>query len=55
MNTAAAEIIRTESVTKRFGPMVAVDKVNYLLRENEVEGAASDASSITTAIPVAPA
>jgi len=38
VNTAAAEIIRTDSVTKRFGPMVAVNKVNYLLRENEVAG-----------------
>jgi len=38
VSTAAAEIIRTESVTKRFGPMVAVDKVSYLLRENEVAG-----------------
>src|SRR5512139_3688294 len=35
---ASPEIIRTESVTKRFGPMVAVDKVSYLLRENEVAG-----------------
>src|SRR5450830_593560 len=38
VSTAAAEIIRTESVTKRFGPMVAVDKVSYLLRENEGAG-----------------
>ena len=39
MNTdARAEIIRTESVTKRFGPMVAVDQVSYLLQENEVAG-----------------
>ncbi len=38
VSTAAAEIIKTESVTKRFGPMVAVDKVSYLLRENEVAG-----------------
>jgi branched-chain amino acid transport system ATP-binding protein len=38
VNTAAAEIIRTESVTKRFGLLVAVDKVSYLLRENEVAG-----------------
>lgn len=36
--SAAAEIIRTENVTKRFGPMTAVDGVNYLLRENEVAG-----------------
>ena len=33
-----AEIIRTESVTKRFGGVVAVDRVNYMLRENEVAG-----------------
>lgn len=32
------EIIRTESVTKRFGGVVAVDRVNYVLRENEVAG-----------------
>ena len=32
------EIIRTESVTKRFGGLVAVDHVNYVLRENEVAG-----------------
>jgi branched-chain amino acid transport system ATP-binding protein len=36
--TGRAEIIRTESVTKRFGALVAVDKVDYLLRENEVAG-----------------
>src|SRR5207342_3411850 len=36
--TGRAEIIRTESVTKRFGAQVAVDKVDYLLRENEVAG-----------------
>jgi len=35
---ARPEIIRTESVTKRFGGVVAVDHVNYLLRENEVAG-----------------
>jgi branched-chain amino acid transport system ATP-binding protein len=33
-----AEIIRADNVTKRFGKLVAVDKVNYLLRENEVAG-----------------
>lgn len=33
-----AEIIRTESVTKRFGAQVAVNKVDYLLLENEVAG-----------------
>ena len=36
--STAAEIIRTENVTKRFGPMVAVDKVNYVLHEYEVAG-----------------
>jgi len=33
-----AEIIRTESVTKRFGQLVAVNQVSYLLQENEVAG-----------------
>ena len=33
-----AEIIKAEGVTKRFGALVAVDNVNYLLRENEVAG-----------------
>ena len=32
------EIIRTENVTKRFGEMVAVDRVNYSLHENEIAG-----------------
>jgi branched-chain amino acid transport system ATP-binding protein len=32
------EIIRTDRVTKRFGAMVAVDQVSYLLQENEVAG-----------------
>ncbi|MFB3817658.1 MAG: ABC transporter ATP-binding protein [Candidatus Methylomirabilales bacterium] len=32
------ELIRAENVTKRFGELVAVDRVNYLLRENEVAG-----------------
>ena len=35
---AGAEIIKTENVTKRFGELIAVDRVNYLLRENEVAG-----------------
>ena len=35
---AGAEIIRTENVTKRFGELVAVDRVSYILRENEVAG-----------------
>jgi branched-chain amino acid transport system ATP-binding protein len=35
---AGAEIIKTENVTKRFGELVAVDHVNYGLRENEVAG-----------------
>lgn len=33
-----AEIIRTENVTKRFGELTAVDRVNYRLHENEVAG-----------------
>src|SRR4030042_1383185 len=33
-----SEIIKTENVTKRFGELVAVDRVNYVLRENEVAG-----------------
>lgn len=33
-----AEIIKAERVTKRFGELVAVDKVDYLLHENEVAG-----------------
>jgi len=32
------EIIKTAGVTKRFGELVAVNKVDYLLRENEVAG-----------------
>jgi len=35
---ARAEIIRADGVTKRFGKLVAVDNVSYLLRENEVAG-----------------
>ena len=35
---SAPEIIKTENVTKRFGELVAVDHVNYVLRENEVAG-----------------
>lgn len=35
---AGIEIIKTEDVTKRFGELVAVDRVNYVLRENEVAG-----------------
>ncbi len=35
---AGVEIIRTKNVTKRFGELVAVDRVNYVLRENEVAG-----------------
>ena len=33
-----AEIIKAEGVTKRFGELIAVDRVNYLLHENEVAG-----------------
>jgi branched-chain amino acid transport system ATP-binding protein len=32
------EIIKAENVTKRFGKLLAVNNVNYLLRENEVAG-----------------
>jgi branched-chain amino acid transport system ATP-binding protein len=32
------EIIRTENVTKRFGDLIAVNRVNYVLSENEVAG-----------------
>ena len=35
---SSTEIIKTENVTKRFGELVAVDRVNYVLRENEVAG-----------------
>lgn len=34
----AAEIIRAEGVTKRFGGLTAVDRVDYVLRENEIAG-----------------
>lgn len=33
-----AEIIRAQGVTKRFGALVAVDRVDYSLREHEVAG-----------------
>ncbi len=36
--SSGAEIIKTENVTKRFGGLVAVDRVNYRLHENEVAG-----------------
>ena len=32
------EIIKAEGVTKRFGELIAVDRVDYLLHENEVAG-----------------
>lgn len=35
---AGAELLRTVNLTKRFGELVAVDHVNYVLRENEVAG-----------------
>jgi len=35
---AGREIIRTENITKRFGELTAVDRVNYRLQENEVAG-----------------
>jgi len=34
----SAEVIRAVGVTKRFGALVAVDRVNYSLHENEVAG-----------------
>ena len=37
-NSANAEIIRAENVTKRFGEMTAVDRVSYTLMENDVAG-----------------
>ena len=33
-----AEILKAQGVTKRFGALVAVDRVDYSLRENEVAG-----------------
>jgi branched-chain amino acid transport system ATP-binding protein len=33
-----AEIIKAVGVTKRFGELIAVDRVDYLLHENEVAG-----------------
>ena len=35
---APAPILKTERVTKRFGELTAVDRVDYVLRENEVAG-----------------
>lgn len=35
---AGIAIIKAENVTKRFGELVAVDRVTYALRENEVAG-----------------
>jgi len=35
---AGTEIIKAENVTKRFGELTAVNRVNYSLRENEVAG-----------------
>jgi branched-chain amino acid transport system ATP-binding protein len=35
---AGAVIIRAEGVTKRFGGLVAVNQVSYLLQENEIAG-----------------
>jgi branched-chain amino acid transport system ATP-binding protein len=32
------EIIRAEGITKRFGALVAVDNIDFALRENEVAG-----------------
>ncbi|MDP2239131.1 MAG: ABC transporter ATP-binding protein [Burkholderiales bacterium] len=36
--TLGAEIIKATGVTKRFGALVAVDRVDYSLREHEVAG-----------------
>ena len=36
--SAGAEIIKTEHITKRFGELIAVDRVNYVLCEKEVAG-----------------
>ena len=33
-----AEVIQARGVTKRFGALVAVDRVDYSLREHEVAG-----------------
>ncbi len=35
---SSPEIIKAQGVTKRFGAMVAVDRVDYSLREHEVAG-----------------
>jgi branched-chain amino acid transport system ATP-binding protein len=35
---ARAEIIRAEGVTKRFGALLAVNDVSYVLHENEIAG-----------------
>ena len=36
--STGADIISADNVTKRFGGLVAVDRVDYRLRENEVAG-----------------
>jgi branched-chain amino acid transport system ATP-binding protein len=36
--TNGAEILKASGVTKRFGALVAVDAVDYTLRENEIAG-----------------
>lgn len=38
MSAQGAEILKTEGVIKRFGELIAVDRVTYSLRENEVAG-----------------
>ena len=35
---SGAEILKASGVTKRFGALVAVDRVDYALRENEIAG-----------------
>jgi branched-chain amino acid transport system ATP-binding protein len=36
--STGAEIIKATGVTKRFGALVAVDRVDYTLRQNEIAG-----------------
>lgn len=36
--STGVEIIRAEGITKRFGALVAVDNIDFALRENEVAG-----------------
>jgi len=46
---AGVEILRAKGITKRFGALVAVDRIDYVLRENEVAGiVGSNGSGKTT-------